>query len=78
MYTYVPIIITIIIRGLLAGGGFLWAFALSIPNGARGDEEEGEGSIRCYFLNHLLSNWSIDYEPHVVLSRNYRKYQLVE
>lgn len=49
------------------------AFALSIPT-RHEPMKEKEESIRHNFLNHLLSNWSIDYEPHVVLSRNYKGY----
>lgn len=73
MYTYVPIItiiiiiVIIIIRGLLVGGGFLRAFALSIPMRyeamnlkGKNIKKKGEKErIRRYFLNHLLSNWSI-------------------
>jgi len=58
MYTYVPIIIIIIIRLLglsevVFGGRLLSRFRRDTM------KEKGEERIRRYFLNHLLSNWSI-------------------
>lgn len=89
MYTYVLTIttitiiiiiitiITIIIRGLLVGGGFLWTFALLIPTTTR-DNEKKKKRVHSPLLFKSLVIKLVDYEQHVVLSRNNREYQLVE